>query len=151
MSNKPRIVIDRLTSAHDVAVLARKLHVTLVVTNFDLKRLPSHVRAALWSEALTFVAPNLRTCEDIDATKATDFSAPLLEVSRNLYLPHATRFDAPRLASCAYIHAPLVTSPTAPQIQKQGCSPLIRREGWVGVSFRQAPPTDTHTDDEGKF
>jgi hypothetical protein len=150
MSDKSIVVINHLTSGRDVAALASKLHLTLDVTNFDLKRLPTHVRAAIWSEASAFVAPTLRACEDINAANAIDFSAPLLQSARNLYLPQVTRFHAPRLANCAYLHAPLLTFPTAAEIQKQVCSRLIRGEGWVGVSFRQAPPSDTHADIDGE-
>jgi hypothetical protein len=54
---------------------------------FDLGRLPEHVKAALYSEATTFSAPQLQTSGNIAADSATSVSAPQLQASARIEAP----------------------------------------------------------------
>ena len=64
------ITVNRLTPPSELAVLAINAAVALDVTSLDLGRLPQHVKAALYTEATTFSAPQLQTSGYIDAPEA---------------------------------------------------------------------------------
>ena len=82
--------INDLTEASELAALANNPGLTLDVTDLDLGRLPEHVKAALYTEATTFSAPQLQTSGDIDARSATSFSAPQLQKSGDIDAPKAS-------------------------------------------------------------
>ncbi len=89
MSNKI-IAVNNSTDASELAGLATDPAVTLDVTKLDLGRLPEHVKAALYTEATSFNAPQLQTSGNIYARAATNFSAPQLQASGNIYADRAT-------------------------------------------------------------
>src|ERR1039457_5457037 len=72
--SRERITVNSLTEPSELAVLANDPAVTLDVTDLDLGRLPAHVKAALYTEATTFSAPQLQTSGHIYAGSATSFS-----------------------------------------------------------------------------
>ena len=86
MSNKI-IAVNSSTDASELAGLATDPAVTLDVTKLDLGRLPEHVKAALYTEATSFNAPQLQTSGNIFASSATSFSAPQLQTSGYIYAP----------------------------------------------------------------
>lgn len=101
-----RITVNSLTEPSELAALADNAAVTLDVTDFDLGRLPGHVKAALYSAATTFSAPQIKTSGDIDARRATSFSVPQLQTSGHIYVDSAKSFVAPQLQTLEHIHAP---------------------------------------------
>ena len=109
MSNKI-IAVNNSTDASELAGLATDPAVTLDVTKLDLGRLPEHVKAALYTEATSFNAPQLQTSGNIFASSATSFSAPQLQTSGNIYARAATNFSAPQLQASGNIYADRATS-----------------------------------------
>src|ERR1035441_3714342 len=109
--------INDLTEASELAALANNPSLTLDVTDLDLGRLPAHIKAALYTEATTFSAPQLQTSGNIDASRATSFSAPQLQTSGNIDAGSATSFSAPQLQTSGNIYASRATSFSAPQLQ----------------------------------
>jgi hypothetical protein len=85
--SRERIVVNDLTKASGLAALADNPDVRLDVTKLDLGRLPEHVKAALYTEATTFSAPQLQTSGYIYAPRATSFSVPQLQRSGNIAAP----------------------------------------------------------------
>jgi hypothetical protein len=116
MNNK-LIAVDNSTEPPELAALANNPDVTLVVTKLDLRRLPEHVKAKLYTVATTFTAPQLQTSGDIYADSATSFSAPQLQTSGDIYARSATNFSAPQLQTSGDIHVPEL--PAAPSLTQQ--------------------------------
>jgi|ERR1039458_525715 hypothetical protein len=114
MSTK-MIAVDNSTEPSQLAELANNPALKLEVTKLDLVRLPGHVKAALYTAATSFSAPQLQTSGDIYAHSATSFSAPQLQTSGNIYANSATSFSAPQLQTSGYIYAPEVPAPTLTQ------------------------------------
>jgi hypothetical protein len=114
MSNE-LIAVNNWTEPTELALLANNPLVLLDVTNLDLGRLPQHLKAALYTAANTFCAPQLQTSGNIYADNATSFSAPQLQTSGSIYAPRATTFSAPQLQTSGYIYAPEVPAPTLTQ------------------------------------
>ena len=112
--------INDLTEASELAALANNPGLTLDVTDLDLGRLPAHVKAALYTEATTFSAPQLQTSEYIYANNATSFSAPQLKASGDIYVGSATTFSAPRFQTSGDINANNATNFSAPQLKASG-------------------------------
>lgn len=117
MSNKV-IAVDNSTEPSELAALANDPLVTLDATKLDLGRLPEHVKAALYTDATTFSAPQLQTSGSIHANSATSFSVPQLQTSGNIYAYRATSFSTPQLQDSGHISAPGDTVPALMQ-QKQ--------------------------------
>jgi hypothetical protein len=117
--SKERTVVNNLIGASELAALADNPGATLDVTEFDLGRLPERVKAALYTKAATFDAPQLQTSGDINAPSATSFNAPQLQTSGDIIAPRATSFSAPQLQIAGDIIAS-ATSFSAPQLQMSG-------------------------------
>src|SRR5450755_2100683 len=88
--SRERITVNDLTEASELAALANNPGLTLDVTDLDLGRLPAHVKAALYTEATTFSAPQLQTSGNIYANNVTSFSAPQLQTSGDIDARSAT-------------------------------------------------------------
>ena len=115
-----RFIADNSTEASDLAALANDPGVTLNVTALDLRRLPAHVKASIYTSAKAFNAPQLQISGEIDADRATSFSAPQLQTSGNISADRATSFDAPQLQTSGNIDARNATSFRAPLLQTSG-------------------------------
>jgi hypothetical protein len=113
-------VVNDLIRASELAALTDNPGVTLDVTNLDLGRLPQHVKAALYSKAATFNAPQLQMSGNIYADKATSFSVPQLRTSGFIDASSATSVDAPQLQTSGNIYASSATSFDAPQLRVSG-------------------------------
>jgi hypothetical protein len=84
MSTK-MIAVDNSTEPSQLAELANNPALKLEVTKLDLVRLPGHVKAALYTAATSFSAPQLQTSEYI---YAPEVPAPTLtqQIRRTLHL-----------------------------------------------------------------
>ena len=118
--SRERITVNELTEASELAAFASNPAAVLDVTRLDLRRLPEHVKAGLYTEATTFSTPQLKTSGKIDAGSATSFSAPQLQKSGYIDAGSATSFSAPQLQKSGHIYAPNATSFSVPQLQTSG-------------------------------
>jgi hypothetical protein len=103
--NRERIAVNDLTGPSELAALANNPAVMLDVTQFDLGRLPEHVKAELFTDATSFNAPQLQTSKNIYAGSATSFNAPQLQTSKDIYASSATSFSARQLQTSGHIYA----------------------------------------------
>src|SRR6202035_784564 len=113
-------IVDNRTDLAELTALANNSALTLDVTEIDLRRLPEHIKAALYTAAKSFSAPQLRESGHIDARSATSFSAPQLRKSGDIDASNAVSFSAPLLQESGDIFAPSAASFSAPLLQKSG-------------------------------
>jgi hypothetical protein len=119
--------VDDSTDPAELRALADNPAVILDVTDLDLGRLPTDVKARLYSDGETFSAPNLRTSGPIFAEKAKEFSVPKLQTSGDLWVSSAASFSAPELQHVVGMTVPNEVMKTNPPQTKAVMAKLAAR------------------------
>ncbi|HWF65971.1 MAG TPA: hypothetical protein VN670_01625 [Acidobacteriaceae bacterium] len=112
--------VDNSTDPSRLEALAANPDVLLHVTRLDPRRLPEHIKATLYTEADTFIAPQLLTAGNIYAETAITFDVPQLQSSGNIHVHCVANFSAPQLRCSGNIHAARAASFSAPRLRTSG-------------------------------
>jgi hypothetical protein len=91
-----RVLVGNSIEQSNLEFLARDPTRTLDVTALDLTRLPKHVQAVLYTEAMT-VNLDLKSCGHIIARSAEHFSALELRSAWSIIIPSASIVSLPEL------------------------------------------------------